>query len=150
VNGIGGYCSNNHNRFCTSGGGQCTGVDGTCSVGIMNGFDRITCFTANVSKVCSGGGSTINNLLPPNTPPTCTKDLDCASYGATCVPAVDGSAFFYLDDGMDGVENLEDGIPYYWMLANRYGLADRFFSSEAGASYPNHKYIVAGDDDENA
>ena len=36
-----------------------------------------------------------------------------------------------------------DAIPYYWGLADRYVLADRWFSSVAGPSFPNHLYAYS-------
>jgi phospholipase C len=35
-------------------------------------------------------------------------------------------------------------IPYYWTFANRYVLADNFYSSVRGWSLPNHWFAVAG------
>lgn len=35
-------------------------------------------------------------------------------------------------------------LPYYWNLASEYVLMDRFFSSEAGGSFGNHMFWVAG------
>lgn len=37
----------------------------------------------------------------------------------------------------------ERDIPNYWQYARHYTLADRFFSSLAGPSFPNHVYTVA-------
>jgi len=34
-------------------------------------------------------------------------------------------------------------LPYYWHLADRGVLSDRWFSSELGASFPNHVYVLA-------
>jgi phospholipase C len=42
-----------------------------------------------------------------------------------------------------GYYNGED-IPYYWNLADEFVLFDRFFSSSADGSFPNHMYWVAG------
>jgi len=35
-------------------------------------------------------------------------------------------------------------IPNYWSYARRFALADRFFSSFAGPTLPNHLFVVAG------
>lgn len=35
-------------------------------------------------------------------------------------------------------------IPGYWALAKRYGLADNFFSTIVGDSFPNHLVLVSG------
>lgn len=42
------------------------------------------------------------------------------------------------------VQYYQSDIPNYWSYAQTYGLADRFFSSLAGPSFPNHLWIVAG------
>jgi phospholipase C len=42
-----------------------------------------------------------------------------------------------------GYYNGED-IPYYWNLADRYVLFDRFFSSASDGSFSNHMYWIAG------
>jgi len=48
-------------------------------------------------------------------------------------------------DGRLGMGYYDDrDLPYYWNLADEYVLFDRFFSSYAGPSFPNHVYWVAG------
>ena len=37
----------------------------------------------------------------------------------------------------------EDQIPNYWALARRYVLADKFFTSVHGPSFPNHLFTIA-------
>jgi len=63
--------------------------------------------------------------------------------------AVDGGRM----DGFDtivGGENLDgyamfdrEGIPNYWAYADRFVLADAFFTSEYGPTFPEHLYTVA-------
>jgi phospholipase C len=40
----------------------------------------------------------------------------------------------------------KDQIPIYWAWAKRYVLADNFFSSEHGPSFPNHLFSIAAQD----
>jgi phospholipase C len=37
-----------------------------------------------------------------------------------------------------------DDLPYYWALAHRFTLCDRYFSSAAGATFPNRLFSIAG------
>lgn len=37
-----------------------------------------------------------------------------------------------------------DDIPFYWQLADEFVLADNWFSSVLGPSFPNHLYLFAG------
>jgi phospholipase C len=39
------------------------------------------------------------------------------------------------------------GIPHYWDYADRFVLADRFFTSAFGGSFPNHLFAIAGQSD---
>ena len=68
-----------------------------------------------------------------------------------------GAAHLAYDNGkMDGFINAEGGsagtmgyydrtnIPYYWDYADHYVLADEFFSSMLGPTFPNHLYIASG------
>ena len=38
----------------------------------------------------------------------------------------------------------EHQLPNYWSWAREYAISDRFFSSQAGPSFPNHLYFIAG------
>ena len=38
----------------------------------------------------------------------------------------------------------EADIPNYWAYARKFTLADRFFSSSSGSTFPNHLFFVAG------
>jgi phospholipase C len=48
--------------------------------------------------------------------------------------------------GATGAMGYYDGsnIPYYWDYANKYVLDDNFFSSLPGPEFPNHLYIMSG------
>ncbi len=48
-------------------------------------------------------------------------------------PYVDAMAYFDETD-----------IPYYYALANRFAIADRYFSSVLGPTFPNRFYLMAG------
>ena len=50
--------------------------------------------------------------------------------------AVDGGVALGYYDGND--------IPFYWQLADEFVLADNWFSSVLGPSFPNHLYMFAG------
>jgi phospholipase C len=68
-----------------------------------------------------------------------------------------GAAHLAYDNGkMDGFLSAQGGnpqtmgyydrsnIPYYWDYADHYVLADNFFSSLLGPTFPNHLYIASG------
>ena len=68
-----------------------------------------------------------------------------------CQTAVDGGKM----DGFDLVKQVgapptnysyvqQSDIGPYWTLAQRYTLADRFFGSNCGSSFPAHQYLIAG------
>lgn len=42
------------------------------------------------------------------------------------------------------VQYYQTDIPNYWAYAQNYVVADEFFSSLNGPSYPNHQYLIAG------
>jgi len=46
------------------------------------------------------------------------------------------------------VQFLKTDIPKYWLYAQNFVLADNFFSSIYGGSFPNHVYFAAADSDE--
>ena len=62
--------------------------------------------------------------------------------------AMDGFVAAYRDKGLDGTAAMGyyDGsdLPYYWNIADRYTLFDRFFSSARSGSHLNRFYWVAG------
>lgn len=51
-----------------------------------------------------------------------------------------------IQDGFDVslTQYREHQIPNYWALARRYTINDHFFSTIAGASFPNHLVMIAG------
>jgi phospholipase C len=56
----------------------------------------------------------------------------------------------YSDDGF--LQSLsqqnEQTIPNYWSYASHFTLADHFFSTVAGPSYPNHFFTIGADNDD--
>ena len=51
-----------------------------------------------------------------------------------------------IQDGQDVADSQYSGsqIPNYWAYARTFGLADHFFSTVAGDSFPNHLVTIAG------
>ncbi|MDG7007820.1 MAG: hypothetical protein JRN06_06215 [Nitrososphaerota archaeon] len=54
--------------------------------------------------------------------------------------------FINAESGSAGTMGYYNGsdIPYYWDYANHFVLADHFFSSLMGPTFPNHLYIASG------
>ena len=46
-------------------------------------------------------------------------------------------------DQLAFAQYLEDDIPNYWQYARHFGLADHFFSSMLGPSFPGHMFLLA-------
>jgi phospholipase C len=61
---------------------------------------------------------------------------------------MDGFVSAYRRDGLNGENAMgyydDRDLPYYWNIADRYVLFDRFFTSAAGGSVWNHMYWVTG------
>lgn len=61
---------------------------------------------------------------------------------------MDGFVAAYRDKGLDGTGAMgyydEADLPYYWNVADRYTLFDRFFSSAPTGTHQNRFYWVAG------
>jgi phospholipase C len=61
---------------------------------------------------------------------------------------MDGFVSVYREKGLDGTKAMgyydANDLPYYWNVAERYTLFDRFFSSATTGSRRNHFYWVAG------
>jgi phospholipase C len=52
---------------------------------------------------------------------------------------------FVVNEGRDTMGYYDEAdIPYYWDYAANYVIADNFFSSQMGPSFPNHLYIASG------
>ncbi|HUO25403.1 MAG TPA: alkaline phosphatase family protein [Candidatus Aquilonibacter sp.] len=72
-------------------------------------------------------------------------DPDCTHTNAMAIVDIDGGR---MDGFYSGCANYgayiyydADDFPTYYSWAERYGIADHFFSSMLGPSYPNHWYI---------
>src|SRR2546430_16036862 len=46
-------------------------------------------------------------------------------------------------DQLDYAQYIEDDIPNYWQYARKFSLADHFFSSMMGPSFPGHMFVLA-------
>jgi phospholipase C len=61
---------------------------------------------------------------------------------------MDGFVSAYRHEGLNGENSMgyydDRDLPYYWNVADRYVLFDRFFTSAAGGSVWNHMYWVTG------
>jgi phospholipase C len=53
-----------------------------------------------------------------------------------------------IQHGIDEADSqfYQSDIPNYWAYAKTFGLADKFFSTISGPSFPNHLYTIAGED----
>lgn len=53
-----------------------------------------------------------------------------------------------IQNGVDEADSqfYQSDIPNYWAYAKTFALADRFFSTVAGPSLPNHLFTIAGED----
>ena len=52
---------------------------------------------------------------------------------------------FVVNEGKETMGYYDgNDIPYYWDYATNYVIADNFFSSQMGPSFPNHLYIASG------
>jgi phospholipase C len=57
---------------------------------------------------------------------------------------MDGYDMIQGGDSMQGYTQWDRrGIPHYWKYADRFVLADRFFTSEYGPTFPEHLYTIA-------
>src|SRR5947209_4771689 len=50
--------------------------------------------------------------------------------------------------GVDEADSqlLQSDIPNYWTYAQKFTIADKFFSAVAGPTFPNHLFTIAGED----
>jgi phospholipase C len=85
--------------------------------------DLTHCFRCGLTAINGGKMNGFNRMNGP-VPPSQIADL----YGA------DLSGYSYLD---------RDGVPNYWAYADRFVLADHFFTPMYGPTLPEHLYAVA-------
>src|SRR6185436_15924323 len=85
--------------------------------------DLTHCFRCGLIAINGGKMNGFNRMNGP-IPPSGIADL----YGA------DMSGYSYLD---------RDGVPNYWAYADRFVLADHFFTPMYGPTLPEHLYAVA-------
>ena len=86
-----------------------------------------------------------------DTPDPMKQDLGHGGHSA--LGAVDGGkmdGFYKLvnasQDGMDVADSqyTQEQIPDYWTYAQKYSIADHFFSTILASSFPNHLAMIAG------
>ena len=77
--------------------------------------------------------------LPGDLPHDRAGFLNCVNGGA-----YDGFATGIYGDPWAYSQFGEHQIPNYWQWARDYVVSDHFFASEAGPSYPNHFFFIAG------
>ncbi len=94
-------------------------------------------------------GKTLDGRTVPLTPAPDVMGPLCHDFADT-LTAIDGGKM----DGFSGICGSEHlagytqfsraGIPRYWAYADRFVLADHFFESTWGGSFPEHLYTIAG------
>jgi phospholipase C len=77
--------------------------------------------------------------LPGDLPHDRAGFLNCVNGGA-----YDGFATGIYGDPWAYSQFGEHQVPNYWQWARDYVVSDHFFASEAGPSYPNHFFFIAG------
>lgn len=85
------------------------------------------------------------------TPDSLRSDIDHESWDAKM--AINGgrmNQFYRLTEAYQGGHDVADSqfarrqIPDYWQYASRFSIADHFFSTMVGPSFPNHLVLVGG------
>ncbi len=144
--------------------GGCRPEDHRCVDGlscIANGSGQLTCFNSNIDD--DG-----HSVLAFHDSRRCVvPDLDhgwASSHKELNFDFPNASLFFSLNDGFvrvndvteqpdHGVENAtddqtmsfynQDEIPFYYDLAKKFGVDDRYFASVVGPTFPNRSYLLA-------
>jgi phospholipase C len=96
-------------------------------------------------------GRTLDGRVIPLEPALDRQPHDIKHSFVSGLRAINGGTMNGFDGIIDG-EDLtgyvafgRDGIPAYWAYADHFVLADRFFTSTFGATFPEHLYTVAAD-----
>jgi|HubBroStandDraft_1064217.scaffolds.fasta_scaffold07538_3 phospholipase C len=126
---------NFYGTYCTAAGPYCTAA--------VNGEPAGLCVPKNASNPALGC------VKPYYLGVSGMTTHDMAHTWNSTHAAINGGAMngFY---GAEDSGNLPFGtfgahsIPFYWDLAEEYGLGENFFSSVASYSLPNHWYLMAG------
>lgn len=87
----------------------------------------------------------------PHAPDNLSRDL-CHGHGCALTDWNGGAMDGWLvepsanqnGDHLAWAQYRREDIPGFWHLAERYGLADHFFSSMLGPSFPGHTFLLAG------
>jgi phospholipase C len=94
-------------------------------------------------------GRTLDGRVVPLKPAPDVHPHDIQHSFISGLRAVNGGRMNGFDAILEGqdlsgyVSFRRDGIPNYWAYADRFVLADRFFTSTYGATFPEHLYTVA-------
>ena len=95
-----------------------------------------------------------NVVLMPQTPDALSRDIGHDSNYATRAVAGGQMNGFHLipgahQHGVDVADSqyTQSQIPLYWQYAQHFGLADHFFSTILGPSFPNHLVLIQGNAD---
>jgi phospholipase C len=103
---------------------------------------------ADGTKIGSRAGKKVRLNVTPD-----TLHVDLGHSSASATAAIDGGKmddFFKIPNAIQKGTDVADSqylhqqIPNYWAYASRFTLADHFFSTVLGSSFPNHLVTVAG------
>jgi len=112
-------------------------------------FDNLFGTFPGVDGATSGTISTGDVIALGRTPDRTPRDISHSFQSA--VTAIDGGAMDQFDlipggnvngDYLAYTQHIEEDIPNYFAYARHFVLADAFFSSLTGPSFPNHLYTV--------
>jgi phospholipase C len=112
-------------------------------------FDHYFGTFPGVNGATSGGISTGETIALQRAPDVMPRDISHSFQSA--VTAIDGGAMDKFDlipggnrngDFLSYTQYTEEDLPNYFAYAKHFVLADEFFSSLTGPSFPNHLYAV--------
>jgi phospholipase C len=102
---------------------------------------------------CTGNGGCVPGPNYPLKPAPDVQPHDITHGFSSGLYAIDGGkmdGFNIIGDGQDMsgyVQFQRQGIPNYWAYADHFTLADHFFTSMYGPTFPEHLYTVAAQSD---
>ena len=94
-------------------------------------------------------GRTLDGSVVPLRPAPDVQPHDITHGFSSALYAINGgrmNGFNFIEQGGDlsgYVQHSRKGIPHYWGYADRFVLADRFFTSMYGPTFPEHLYTIA-------
>jgi len=100
----------------------------------------------------TSGATSDGHILPLNPMPDAYQANDLCNSWDCAIEAIDGGKMDQFDlisgGNLDAyVHASEQDIPNYWAYAHRFALADQYFTSVHGPSFPNHLFSVAAQSD---